>query len=98
MKYLIMLVMLMACSFQGYTQKVINLDAIESKKQPVTYDELVAKLTITTHFALVKGDKKPIYRTKSGRWVILKQSKKSGNWYLQYLDAEALGLNDAARK
>lgn len=63
--------------------KVFNLDSVS--KAPKTEAELISNSVKTTHIAIYKGTKYPVYYSRTGKLFIVVKSTTSNNLYRKYI-------------
>lgn len=73
------------------TSNIISQDVIKTwnldKKKENTIENVIGNAVITKHNVIYKGETKPVYITKKGKYFIVILSKK-GNYYKKYLKEE----------
>ena len=66
---------------QGHTY---DLDSSATKK-PKTESELISDSEQTADYAIYKGIRYPVYKSKTGKIFIIVKAKTSGNLYRKYI-------------
>lgn len=93
MKKIILIASLFLCSFSFAVNAQIKATAsgnvLTEVVTPVTLESLIKTAEITSYtFKTSSGDELPVYKSINGKLFVCRMSKKSGNYYKQYITIE----------